>query len=135
MRAILIRHGRKSVVEFPTFGPGKIRELVEGDFDGIPLPTPDETLPPEEQSLYLYVNAIGAMRDDFAPNFRLGRRGQIVHGPAVIVGLRNDVQRDLTDLELDRIYLPLALVGTLPILQMRGHNLAAPRRIVIEEDD
>lgn len=130
MQAILIKDGRKSVIELPeefSAQTNKIEEAVGGLFEGMVLFSPDDSLPDEDQALCLYSNMLGGRREDLIANFRVGQRGHVVvYGAAVIVGLHKDMCRSMTDLEIASIYLLAGDGRNLPTLLMDSHDLANP---------
>lgn len=121
MRVIEIRAQRKRVVERPTLSAADVREFVGDGFEGIPLPSPDRDLPEDKRNVFLYYHELGK-QSGLGANFRIGRGGQIIYGPALIVGVDGDRNRDLTDLEVEGIYVYLPLRGALPVLEIRGFD-------------
>lgn len=125
MRVIEITAQKKRVVNRPKLSAVDLREFVGGGFEGIPLPSPDKDLPEGSRNVFLYYHELGK-RADLSPNFRLGRGGQIIYGPAMIVGVEEDRNRDLTDYEIEGLHFFRPMIGALPILRVRGITFPLP---------
>lgn len=121
MRALYFTEQNAELIERASFGVDEMQALLDGMFDGLPLPSPDPDLPAADARLYLYMNATADYRPDFTETLRLGREGRVLRGPVLLVGLHNSLNRDLTERELHEIrWTSFEQPGPIPVLDAPG---------------